>query len=133
MTKIVIYIALLLSSYQLEAEVDCKASPINQGKYLNRKPPKSWTNCYGEYIYLNNASTYKGSFMNGKSDGNGVLENIAGSSYTGDWKNGQFDGRGVVQNSDGSVYDGFWVNGKFVGQGSIILPKIGKITASFAI
>ena len=75
-----------------------------QGKYLNRTPPKSWSNCHGVFTYLGEVSIYKGEFKNGKADGKGLLENIAGSSYQGGWSEGVFHGFGIVRNSDETIY-----------------------------
>ena len=100
MIRLCVYVFLMFFNYQSKAEDVCKASPIQQGKYLNRRPPKNWSNCFGEYIYLNSISVYKGSFLNGKPDGIGSLDNIAGSSYVGEWKDGSFHGKGIVKNSD---------------------------------
>ena len=128
MIRLCVYVLLMFFNYQSKAEDVCKASPIQQGKYLNRRPPKNWSNCFGEYIYLNSVSVYKGLFLNGKPDGIGSLDNIAGSSYVGEWKDGTFHGKGIIKNSDGTSYDGSWINSRFLGYGTITIPNIGKIT-----
>ena len=102
MIKLISLILLNLLNYEVHSEVTCKASPINQGKYLNRKPPKSWTNCYGVYNYLNEISRYTGNFILGMPNGYGTLEYNMGTSYTGGWLNGEFNGEGIIKNSDGS-------------------------------
>ena len=132
MLKLIALILLNLTSYAVYSDVTCKASPIDQGKYLNRKPPKSWTNCHGVYNYLNSISTYTGNFISGIPNGSGMLEYRMGTSYVGEWLDGEFNGSGMIKNSDGSSIDGHWERNSFTGYGIIILPAFGTLKGNWS-
>ena len=132
MLKLIALILLNLTSYAVYSDVTCKASPIDQGKYLNRKPPKSWTNCHGVYNYLNSISTYTGNFISGMPNGSGMLEYRMGTSYVGEWLDGEFNGSGMIKNSDGSSIDGHWERNSFTGYGIIILPDVGTLKGNWS-
>ena len=93
--RLIIILNIVLISSNLHAEITCKGEPIKQGRYLNKNPPKSWSQCYGQYTYLN-GSIYKGSFFKGKLQGEGILKQSNGSYYEGTWFNGKPTGSGLV-------------------------------------
>ena len=60
---------------------------------------------------------YKGSFVEGKKDGNGILIYKNGTKYEGDFKNNKHEGFGKLKQLDGETFIGEWKDGKINGNG----------------
>jgi len=60
--------------------------------------------------------TYKGSIVNGKLSGNGVLIQ-SGNKYEGEFQNNKKNGIGFMQYQNGDIYFGLWKNDKRYGNG----------------
>ena len=115
MIKLFFLFTAIIVCIPLKAEPTCKGSPINQGEYFNKMPPKVWSDCIGNYIYLNGVGTYKGLFQNGQPNGNGELKLYNGSYYQGNWHNGVIQGYGLVFTVDRIKYEGQWQHDTFKG------------------
>ena len=120
MTKLILMFSFTFMSPLVYADIECKGDPIKQGRYLNKNPPKSWTDCYGEYTYLS-GSIYRGSFINGNRHGEGVLKQSNGSYYEGSWHNNKPEGDGLVVTIEPIYYEGMWKDNLF--QGVITFPN----------
>ena len=72
-------------------------------------------------------ATYKGSFKEGKFNGQGTLVVKDKYKYTGSFKDGQIDGKGMFTYSDGNVYTGEMQKGNIEGTGTLVY-KDGKKT-----
>lgn len=80
-----------------------------RGKVLNTKP-----NGKGE-LKLTNGYLFKGSFVNGVRQGDGVLKKTSsGEEFDGCWLNGKMHGRFEHKLGNGDVAYELWDNGKFV-------------------
>ena len=74
----------------------------------------------GTFIFTD-GSTYKGDFLSGLADGNGVYTGKDGTKiYEGEFKAGLFDGNGTYYNADGWKYTGEFKAGAFNGNGSLV-------------
>ena len=60
---------------------------------------------------------YKGSFINGKKDGNGIMIYKNGTRYEGAFKNNKHEGFGKLKQLDGETFIGEWKDGKINGNG----------------
>ena len=60
--------------------------------------------------------TYKGSIVNGKLSGNGVLIQ-SGNKYEGEFQNNKKNGIGLMQYQNGDIYFGLWKDNKRFGNG----------------
>ena len=60
---------------------------------------------------------YKGSFINGKKDGNGIMIYKNGTRYEGSFKNNRHEGFGKLKQLDGETFIGEWKDGKINGNG----------------
>ncbi len=77
-------------------------------------------------LTFSNGSSYRGSLLNGKMDGNGYICWTDGSSYKGDFKNNLMDGKGILTWPNGDIYCGSFKKGKMEGVGRLRWKK-GKI------
>jgi len=115
MIRIILVLLTLTVNYESNAEIICKGSPISQGIYFNKIPPKSWSNCIGGYTYLHGGGIYHGRFMSGKPYGDGRLELSDGSYIEGNWINGVIAEHVLIVTVDQNRYEGQWLDGKFTG------------------
>jgi hypothetical protein len=75
---------------------------------------------YGKITYSKNntnLSTYEGSFLNDRFQGNGTLRYRDGTIYTGSFENGKFEGKGQMKWSNGDSYTGDYSKGYRHGKG----------------
>lgn len=73
-------------------------------------------------------ATYKGSFKNGKFNGQGSLVVKDAYKYTGSFKDGSIDGKGTYTYSTGEVYTGEIKNGIIEGNGTMTYKNGKKST-----
>ena len=66
-------------------------------------------NGQGEY-YAENGEWYKGDWKNGKKHGVGEFHYVDGSRYKGEWENDLRHGQGEYHDTDGNWYKGIWEN-----------------------
>ena len=59
-------------------------------------------------MFLANDDTYKGNFVNGKSDGFGEYFYFFGDKFSGLWDGGVRTGRGLLTYHNGAKYEGNW-------------------------
>ena len=67
--------------------------------------------------YNLNGDYYKGEFVNGKKEGNGVMIYKNGTKYEGAFKNNKHEGFGKLIQLDGETFTGEWKDGKINGNG----------------
>ena len=67
--------------------------------------------------YNLNGDYYKGEFVNGKKEGNGLMIYENGTKYEGNFKNNKHDGFGKLIQLDGETFSGEWKDGKINGNG----------------
>ena len=67
--------------------------------------------------YNLNGDYYKGDFVNGKKEGNGVMIYKNGTKYEGAFKNNKHEGFGKLTQLDGETFSGEWKDGKINGNG----------------
>ncbi|KAL4476421.1 hypothetical protein ABPG74_010154 [Tetrahymena malaccensis] len=95
-----------------------------EGYFKNNK-----INGKGIYYYSEqdqyNRKMYKGSFVNGRAEGFGILDWKNGDKYIGDFKNNKLEGKGILYYDNSEKYDGYFKNGKRDGKG-IYHYKDGK-------
>ena len=60
---------------------------------------------------------YKGGFINGKKEGNGIMIYKNGTRYEGAFKNNKHEGFGKLKQLDGETFIGEWKDGKINGNG----------------
>ena len=77
-------------------------------------------------------SKYTGSFVNGKSHGQGVLEYRNGDKYEGSFSEGLSHGYGTYSWSNGDVYQGEFSRGMKHGNGHIKYSQGEEYTGEFA-
>ena len=68
-------------------------------------------------IYNLNGDYYKGDFVNGQKEGNGVMIYKNGTKYEGTFKNNKHEGFGKLIQLDGETFTGEWKDGKINGNG----------------
>lgn len=73
---------------------------------------------YGEQ-YWNENVYYKGNYVNGKFDGNGLFVNSE-ISYEGEFSDGEYNGTGVLTSNSGYKYIGSFEHNLFNGTGYIL-------------
>jgi len=62
--------------------------------------------------------TYKGQWVNGEIQGQGIAKYPNGSLFEGQFSDGKPNGQGTITFADGGSYQGDWLNGKITGQGT---------------
>tara|TARA_B100000925_G_C21681716_1_gene334346 strand:- start:19 stop:345 length:327 start_codon:yes stop_codon:yes gene_type:complete len=72
---------------------------------------------YGEYQYATGA-VYRGEWLNGKRNGEGITTSSNGEIYEGEYKNDRRSGYGVYSFPSGERYSGNWRDGRRHGFGS---------------
>ena len=76
---------------------------------------------------MNDGTVYKGSWLNDKRDGKGILIIYTDpKKYEGGFKNGKFHGYGELICNDGEFYRGNWFDGVRNGWGIQIYPDNSK-------
>eukprot|EP00002_Diphylleia_rotans_P014672 TRINITY_DN2857_c0_g1_i4.p1 TRINITY_DN2857_c0_g1~~TRINITY_DN2857_c0_g1_i4.p1 ORF type:complete len:1284 (+),score=195.02 TRINITY_DN2857_c0_g1_i4:92-3943(+) len=77
---------------------------------------------------------YKGTFLNAKRHGNGIMKYYDGSEYDGDWHHDLRHGRGFSTKKIGiefEFYNGEWENDKPNGKGTIVYPSGNQVDGLF--
>jgi hypothetical protein len=72
-----------------------------------------------QFLTFNDGSTYRGTIVDGKMDGNGYIQWADGSSYKGSFKGNKLDGKGILTWSNGDIYSGSFSNGQMEGIGRL--------------
>jgi len=84
---------------------------------------ESGQNGEGEFVFANGFE-YRGSFLHGLANGEGVYTAPDGSIiYAGSFNNGLFDGYGLYFDPDGWSYEGSFKDGLFDGEGTVTIDN----------
>ena len=113
--KVILFTALLLIAGSLSAQPGCKVLiPELAGKYSG-DCKAGLADGTGEAL---GEDYYKGEFVKGYPDGEGIYLWKNGDKYTGEWKKGMRHGKGryeFTSHDKISVQDGEWKNDKYLG------------------
>lgn len=71
-------------------------------------------------------SSYEGSMVRGRADGDGYAQDANGTQYEGGMRHGQRHGKGTALTIDRSRYDGQWKDGKKDGSGTETFATGGR-------
>jgi len=77
-----------------------------------------------------NKGEYRGQFVNGEKEGDGIYEGVDGEQYEGQWKNNLKHGKGKNSNKDGVIIEGEFFKNKPHGDVEITFPYGEKYKGS---
>ena len=100
-----------------EVDVRCANGDLFTGGWQRGYP-----NGQGQLIETTSHRTYRGGFVDGLKQGEGVIEWQDGSVYEGDFFNNKIHGQGKKVWYDGREYEGYWSDGKMNGEGKFTWP-----------
>ncbi len=132
--EVILFIAVLFIAGSLNAQPGCRVlMPELEGKYSG-DCRDGFANGTGEAL---GEDYYKGEFVKGYPDGEGIYLWRNGAKYTGGWKKGMRHGKGRYEftyHDKVSVQDGEWKNDKYMGMkipppyNIEYLSNIGRVT-----
>lgn len=99
-----------INETEMQPNKDDGSLPQCVGEYNK----STWTNCWGERK-INDGSSYKGGYVDGKAHGYGIYTFPDGSTYRGNYENGKRNGSGSEYSVDGKIINsGNWIDGRLV-------------------
>ncbi len=95
-----------------QGELTCDDGSFYKGSWFNGKMD-------GQGKLVENGFFYEGSWLNGKMDGQGKIDN-GRTVYEGSWRDDRMEGQGTWEYVDGQIYKGSFWNNQFDGEGKFV-------------